>query len=97
MISIAFATDKLRIRYPFILLGTTIASIGYIILLAGGSLPPHIKYMAVFFVAAGGHSTHPITLGWLANNVSGHYKRAFSTAIQISLGETLVGYSRKKH
>jgi hypothetical protein len=41
--------------------------------------------MAVFFVAAGGHSTHPITLGWLANNVSGHYKRAFSTAIQISL------------
>ncbi|KAI9872441.1 MAG: hypothetical protein M1830_001614 [Pleopsidium flavum] len=86
MISFAFATDKLRIRYPFILLGTTIASIGYIILLAGGSLPPNIKYMAVFFVAAGGHSTHPITLGWLANNVSGHYKRAFSTAIQISLG-----------
>ena len=42
--------------------------------------------MAVFFIAAGAHSTLPITLGWVANNVSGHYKRAVSTAIQISLG-----------
>lgn len=86
MITIAFGTDKLKHRYGFILLGSSICIIGYIILLAQDAVGVHIRYMAVFFIAAGAHSTHSITFGWLANNVSGHYKRAVSTAIQISLG-----------
>jgi Fungal trichothecene efflux pump (TRI12) len=86
MLTIAALTDKMKRRYPFILVGCSIATVGYIILLAQKHVPVGVRYMAVFFIAAGGHSTHPITLGWLANNVSGHYKRAISTAIQISIG-----------
>ncbi|KAI9685055.1 MAG: hypothetical protein M1822_005447 [Bathelium mastoideum] len=86
MLIIATLTDRLRRRYPFILVGCAVATVGYCILLAQTHVSVGIKYMAVFFVAAGGHSTHPITLGWLTNNVSGHYKRAISTAIQISIG-----------
>lgn len=86
MVTIAFGTDKLKHRYGFILLGSSICIIGYTILLLQDPVGVHVRYMAVFFIAAGAHSTHPITLGWLANNVSGRYKRAVSTAIQISLG-----------
>ena len=86
MLTIATLTDKLKRRYPFVLVGCAIATVGYCILLGQAHVSVGVRYMAVFFIAAGGHSTHPITLGWLTNNVSGHYKRAFSTAIQISIG-----------
>ncbi|KAI9830156.1 MAG: hypothetical protein M1819_005833 [Sarea resinae] len=82
----AYFTDRLHHRYAFTLFGVVFASIGYIILLAQGGLPVGVKYMAVFFVTSGIYITQPITIGWLANNVGGHYKRAFSSAIQISLG-----------
>lgn len=87
MVLVAVGTDKLKHRYGFVILGASVSIIGYAVLLAPSTaVSSHVRYMAVFFVAAGAHSTHPITLGWLANNVSGHYKRAVSTAIQISLG-----------
>ncbi|KAL9071706.1 MAG: hypothetical protein Q9157_005362 [Trypethelium eluteriae] len=86
MLTIATLTDKFKRRYPFILIGCAIATVGYCILLGQAHVSVGVRYMAVFFIAAGGHSTHPITLGWLTNNVSGHYKRAISTAIQISIG-----------
>ncbi|KAI9697472.1 MAG: hypothetical protein M1820_007807 [Bogoriella megaspora] len=86
ILTIATFTDLTKRRYPFILIGCSIATVGYCVLLAQANVHVGVRYMAVFFIAAGGHSTHPITLCWLANNVSGHYKRAISTAIQISIG-----------
>jgi len=34
----------------------------------------------------GGYITQPIVLGWMANVVSGHYKRSVSSAVQIGIG-----------
>lgn len=88
----AWASDRLRHRYSFIMSGIVLATIGYIILLAQGppkgpgALSYHVRYMAVFFVVTGVYITQPIAIVWLVNNMGGGYKRSFGTAIQIGLG-----------
>jgi hypothetical protein len=49
-------------------------------------LSVHVRYMAVFFITTGTYIVQPITIVWLANNLSGHYKRAVGLAIQVSFG-----------
>ncbi len=82
----AWFSDRLRHRYGFTLFGIMLATIGYVILLAQGGLEARIKYMAVFFVLSGVYVVQPLTIVWLSNNMGGHYKRAFSSAMQIGLG-----------
>jgi len=89
-------TDRLRHRYAFIMFGVAFASIGYIILLCQGPLAkPHhpqiglsvrVRYMAVFFVCTGTYISQPVAIVWLANNLSGHYKRAIGLAVQVGFG-----------
>lgn len=89
MLLAAYLSDRLRHRYGFILGGAIISTVGYIMLLeqqAGGGLSRQGKYAAVFLVALGGYTGTPMALAWLANNVSGHWKRAFSSGIQVTLG-----------
>ncbi|KAF4635414.1 hypothetical protein G7Y89_g2683 [Cudoniella acicularis] len=79
-------------RYTFTIVGIFISSIGYAILLrqglpkCPGALPNSIRYLAVFFVSIGTSITQPLTLIWLANNMGGHLKRAFGSAMQIGFG-----------
>ncbi|CAG8929592.1 unnamed protein product [Penicillium salamii] len=82
----AYLSDKMKHRFGFVLTGCCIASIGYIILLAQQSLSAGAKYFALFAVTGGGFITQPILIGWLSNNISGHYKQAVATAMQIGFG-----------
>lgn len=86
MLSAAWASDRLRHRYGFIILGTLIATIGYGILIGQTGLNRETKYAAVFLVCLGGYIATPIALAWNANNMSGHWKRAFGSGFQITLG-----------
>ena len=82
----ALLTDRLRHRYAFALLGIVITSVGYIILLAQGSVSVGVRYFAVYLVMAGGYITQPITLVWLSNNMGGHHKRSINAAMQVGFG-----------
>ncbi|KAI0139300.1 major facilitator superfamily domain-containing protein [Pestalotiopsis sp. NC0098] len=82
----AYSTDRLRRRYIFTLIGICVASIGYILLLCQHHVSVGVRYFALILVVSGGYTTQPITLTWLANNVSGHYKRAVSSAAQVGFG-----------
>jgi hypothetical protein len=88
----AWLSDRLQHRFLFTVGGVLISAIGYIILLNQGTigaadgLPSSVKYMALFFITSGGYITQPLCVVWLANNMGGHYKRAFATAMQIGLG-----------
>lgn len=85
-ISVGFVSDRMQHRYGFVLFGCIMASVGYIVLLCQGGLTIGAKYTVVFIVNAGVYIVQPITIVWLANNMGGHYKRAFGSAIQISFG-----------
>ncbi|KAI1768929.1 MFS general substrate transporter [Hypoxylon sp. FL1150] len=86
MVAVAYLSDRLKHRYGFIILGCIISTVGYAMLLCQGGLSSNARYGAVFLVSLGGFVSTPIVLAWLANNVTGQWKRAFSSAIQVALG-----------
>ncbi|ETS80946.1 hypothetical protein PFICI_08475 [Pestalotiopsis fici W106-1] len=85
-LSAAYLTDRLQHRYTFTLIGVGVATVGYILLLCQQHVSVGVRYFALILVVSGGYTTQPITLTWLANNVSGHYKRAVSSAAQVGFG-----------
>jgi cyanate permease len=82
----AWITDRMKHRYTFCMIGLVISSIGYILLLNQQNLSAGVKYFALFLIVPGGYITQPITLVWLANLMSGHYKRSVSSAVQVGFG-----------
>ena len=86
MILVAYVSDRCRHRYGFIILGCSLATVGYGILLAQEGLSRDVKYGALFFASVGGYIATPMALAWLANNISGHWKRAFGAGIQVTVG-----------
>ena len=82
----AFVTDRLKHRFSFIVIGCCIATIGYAILLDMLDVPVGARYFALFLITTGGYIAQPVVLVWLSNNVSGHYKRGVSSAVQIGIG-----------
>lgn len=91
MIGVAVLSDRLGHRYGFIMASALVCTVGLVILLSQShnGAPPlsrGVKYMAVFLVSVGSYTGTPMCLAWLSNNVSGHWKRAFSSGIQVAIG-----------
>ncbi|KAI9926087.1 hypothetical protein MW887_004548 [Aspergillus wentii] len=82
----ALLSDYLRHRFAFALSGCLVATIGYAILLGQQSVPTGAKYFALYAITGGGYVAQPILIGWLSNNLSGHYKQAIASAFQIGFG-----------
>lgn len=82
----AIVSDKIRRRFPFIIGGCLFATIGYIILLNMHHVHVGVRYFALYTVVAGGYIAQPISLVWVSNNMSGHYKRSVSSAMMVGWG-----------
>ncbi|GAB1196425.1 hypothetical protein APSETT444_005696 [Aspergillus pseudonomiae] len=85
-LSAALLSDLLRHRYLFTLTGCLVATMGYVILLTQSTVPVGARYFAIFAVTSGGYLTQPILMGWLSNNMAGHYKQSIASAMQIGFG-----------
>ncbi|KAJ5914545.1 hypothetical protein N7504_003428 [Penicillium tannophilum] len=83
-LSVAVASEKLRVRAPFIMGTSALACIGYILLLSDHRAG--VSYVGTIFAAAGIYPSVAIVLSWPANNVSGQTKRCIANALQISVG-----------
>lgn len=81
-----YLADRFRHRYAFAMTGVVVASVGFALLLAQQHVAVEVRYFGLFLVVGGGYSTQPITLAWLANMQSGHYKRGVASACQIGFG-----------
>ncbi|KAJ4371405.1 hypothetical protein N0V83_004622 [Neocucurbitaria cava] len=84
----AILSERYAKRALFIIVTSSIAIIGYIILLANKNphARPGISYVGVFFAAIGIYPSVALVLSWPAINVSGQTKRATANAMQISIG-----------
>ncbi|KAJ6283144.1 major facilitator superfamily domain-containing protein [Bipolaris maydis] len=87
-ILIAILSERYARRAAFILFTSSLAIIGYIILLANTNprARPGVSYVGTFFAAAGIYPSVALVLCWPAINVSGQTKRATANALQISIG-----------
>jgi MFS family permease len=84
----AILSERYQRRALFILITTSVAIIGYIILLANTnpSARPGVSYAGTFLAAIGIYPSVALVLSWPAINVSGQTKRATANAMQISIG-----------
>ncbi|OJJ54927.1 hypothetical protein ASPSYDRAFT_158769 [Aspergillus sydowii CBS 593.65] len=82
----SFLSDRCKHRFGFAMAGCMISTVGYIILLAQDFVTTGVKYFALYAVVGGGYIAQPIFIGWLSNNMSGHYKQAIASAVQIGFG-----------
>lgn len=85
-LSCAQLSDRLRHRFGFIVGGCVVATIGYAILLNLHSVDVGVRYFAIFLITSGGYVAQPISVVWLNNNLSGHYKRGVGAAMQVGIG-----------
>jgi MFS family permease len=84
----AILSERYKRRALFIITTSTVAIIGYIILLANTDpkARPGVSYVGTFFAAIGIYPSVALVLCWPAINVSGQTKRATANAMQISIG-----------
>jgi len=76
-----YLSDRAGVRGPFMLVGITVAMIGYVLLICTGRA--HVNYAGTFLVAAGIFPCSPLVMGWCNNNLAPHYVRATGTGAQI--------------
>lgn len=85
MISVSHISDKMRIRSPFIFALQFITLVGFAIEIS--SSPSGVKYFGTFLCVIGSYTGVPCSIGWLANNINGRYKRAVGLALQGCIGK----------
>ncbi|KAJ3714646.1 MFS general substrate transporter [Lentinula guzmanii] len=80
----AYYSDKLMMRFPFILAAQIMCLIGFSINIADVS--SGAKYFGTFLIVAGSYSGFPGIVAWLGNNLCGQYKRGVGMALHIGIG-----------
>jgi hypothetical protein len=85
--TVAYASDKARHRYGFVLLALAVTIAGFGMLL-GIHNNTHVQYGGLFLVAAGAYTAMPLIVCTFNMNLGGHHRRAIATAWQIGFGNT---------
>ncbi|KAI0672890.1 major facilitator protein [Trametes maxima] len=83
--AVAAASDHTRRRFPFVLLCSAIALVGYIILLVVHD-NKRLQYGALYVAQIGAVGTLPLVMCWFETNLGNHQRRAVGTALQIGFG-----------
>ncbi|KAJ8117892.1 hypothetical protein OPT61_g1012 [Boeremia exigua] len=83
-IGVAWWSDRVGKRYPFILVCLCIMAVGFIMCVS--SATPGVIYAGVFIAACALYPAFPGNITWLSNNLAGSTKRATGQAIQIAVG-----------
>ncbi|EGV60448.1 hypothetical protein CANTEDRAFT_116497 [Yamadazyma tenuis ATCC 10573] len=82
---IAFTSDHLRIRLPFVILCLVVAITGLAMVL-GATDYPKVRYGGCFLIASGLYSGMPVLVCWNSVNFGGHLRKSVGTAWQIGFG-----------
>ncbi|KAH8898922.1 MFS general substrate transporter [Thozetella sp. PMI_491] len=78
---------RLKLRFPFILFGGILCTIGWTIQLVQAN-PSGVRYFALYFIAIGSFLQLPLLVGWLSANVVGRPRKAVAHALQIGFGNS---------
>jgi hypothetical protein len=78
MYSTAWVGDKYHFRGPILVFNAIIYLIGLPVM--GFANSNAARYIGVFLVTAGANANIPACMGYQANNIRGHWKRALCSA-----------------
>ena len=80
---VALVSDRLKMRGPIMLSVLPIAIIGYAVI--ANVAVPRARFAMTCLMSIGMFSSIPCLLGWNSNNSAGHYKRATTSALQLTV------------
>ncbi|GAB7364521.1 hypothetical protein MBLNU230_g5329t1 [Neophaeotheca triangularis] len=84
MWSMAWIGDRYRIRGPLLLVNCAMGFIGAPLL--GWAEQPGVRYFGTFLICAAAQGGIPTCMTYQANNIRGHWKRAFCSSTLIGFG-----------
>ncbi|KAF2401836.1 MFS general substrate transporter [Trichodelitschia bisporula] len=84
MYATGYTGDKMRIRGPIITFNMILCLAGLPFL--GWVKSANWKYFGIFLITAGANANIPAVMTYQANNVRGHWKRAFCSATLVGFG-----------
>jgi len=86
-VTVNVLSGKYKLRFPFILFGITLCTIGWCIQLAQVQ-PSGVRYFALYFIATGAFMQLPLCVSWLSANTIGRPNKAVAHALQIGFGNS---------
>jgi len=84
MYATAYIGDKYHIRGPLIIFNSVLCLIGLPVIGWSKNLPA--RYFGIFLCTMGANANVPTVLTYQANNIRGHWKRAFCSAALVGFG-----------
>ncbi|KAH6887895.1 major facilitator superfamily domain-containing protein [Thelonectria olida] len=81
---VAYISDRVGKRSPFIISFLCVMIVGFSMCISSSN--PRVVYGGVFLAACAIYPAFPGVISWLANNLSGSYKRSAGMAVQIGVG-----------
>ncbi|EXJ96508.1 hypothetical protein A1O1_01634 [Capronia coronata CBS 617.96] len=85
-LGLAYFSDKMGIRWPFLAGPLLCLIVGYAILISVDNLK--VRFFACFVTALGVYPTTGLSLMWLQDNVARHYKRATMVGFTLTFANT---------
>lgn len=85
-LGLAFVSDRIRLRSPFLLLANVFGVVGYVLIMA--PTPDGVKFFGTFLCAIAVYTGPGLNLTWLNVNVAPHYRRAAAIGLQQTMGNT---------
>ncbi|PHH83856.1 hypothetical protein CDD83_2908 [Cordyceps sp. RAO-2017] len=85
-LALAFLSDRLCLRGPFVFLANIPGILGYVLILCPTANA--VKFFATFLCAVAVYNGPGLNLTWLNVNVAPHYRRATAIGLQLSIGNS---------
>jgi sugar phosphate permease len=85
-LAVAFVSDRMCLRGPFVLLANIPGIIGYILILCPTS--NGVKFLGTFLCAVAVYNGPGLNMAWLNVNFAPHYRRATAIGMQLSIGNS---------
>ncbi|KAG9117285.1 hypothetical protein FRC07_007380 [Ceratobasidium sp. 392] len=89
MLLIAKASDRLKLRGPFVAGVLMLSGIGYTILLTVPSTNNHARYGAIFLAVTGTYSGIPLAMSWTTGNAGSETRRGVNMAMLNTIGHSM--------
>ncbi|KAF4564556.1 hypothetical protein EYR40_010722 [Pleurotus pulmonarius] len=86
LVCFAVVSDKLQTRGTFMAIASSIAGIGYLLLLTVRS-NQRVRYFASFCITSGTYSTIGIIIAWFAHNLGSETKKATGIPMFMAIGQ----------
>ncbi|TDZ36770.1 putative transporter [Colletotrichum spinosum] len=85
-LAVAYVSDRMCLRGPFVLLANIPGILGYILIICPTS--NGVKFFGTFLCAVAVYNGPGLNLTWLNVNVAPHYRRATAIGMQLAIGNS---------